>query len=431
MIALLRVRNLKVELFESIFCYFPIAFTPPPDDPFGITPDQLSMELEAVLLACFSSATLSIIVLEALVERLEDDNGGVSRVILNTISRCFSTFENWNTIRTNSSLIARLLSTLVVCLKSNPSEVVSIFHSSSHLLIEAKETLLSLSHSIFVNATSVLSDDGGIIPALFELGAIDNQILDQVNIDPRSATFISFLSHVTDKLPASGVEKFARKLDAHLEVDEKNLQNLPFISAAIQALKRLGYYSENNEKILLIQKSAIEAIIEQAGNSKTTLQTLIETQLLKELAPSLYSALLSIQALAPHSSLDGLSSFIGEQPNCLKDDHLAARGCHCVKTSSQSCNSDHGGGSTPPWPPQSNDVSAWLSFLSLNNNSPTDATVSIAAVHPCVWVRLALIRQITDSKHLDNLLSDSKRIVRRAAAAKRLALMCNINCCKS
>lgn len=42
------------DLFDVTFCYFPITFTPPPDDPYGIT----SEELQADLRACLASTPL-------------------------------------------------------------------------------------------------------------------------------------------------------------------------------------------------------------------------------------------------------------------------------------------------------------------------------------------------------------------------------------
>lgn len=33
------------DLFDITFCYFPITFTPPPDDPYGITSDDLVVAL--------------------------------------------------------------------------------------------------------------------------------------------------------------------------------------------------------------------------------------------------------------------------------------------------------------------------------------------------------------------------------------------------
>lgn len=33
------------DLFDITFCYFPITFTPPPDDPYGISSDDLVVAL--------------------------------------------------------------------------------------------------------------------------------------------------------------------------------------------------------------------------------------------------------------------------------------------------------------------------------------------------------------------------------------------------
>jgi len=35
-------------LFDITFCYFPITFTPPPDDPYGISSDDLIIALRYV-----------------------------------------------------------------------------------------------------------------------------------------------------------------------------------------------------------------------------------------------------------------------------------------------------------------------------------------------------------------------------------------------
>lgn len=38
------------KMFDIIFCYFPISFRPPPDDPYGITPEDLKLALRCVSL---------------------------------------------------------------------------------------------------------------------------------------------------------------------------------------------------------------------------------------------------------------------------------------------------------------------------------------------------------------------------------------------
>lgn len=37
------------ELFDITFCYFPITFTPPPDDPYGISSEELQTDLRTCL----------------------------------------------------------------------------------------------------------------------------------------------------------------------------------------------------------------------------------------------------------------------------------------------------------------------------------------------------------------------------------------------
>lgn len=39
---------IKQRLFDSICCYFPISFRPPPNDPYGITTEDLSSSLRFV-----------------------------------------------------------------------------------------------------------------------------------------------------------------------------------------------------------------------------------------------------------------------------------------------------------------------------------------------------------------------------------------------
>ncbi len=36
------------DLFDVVFCYFPITFRPPPDGPYGITTDDLKIALRCV-----------------------------------------------------------------------------------------------------------------------------------------------------------------------------------------------------------------------------------------------------------------------------------------------------------------------------------------------------------------------------------------------
>ena len=42
------VLNVPQALFNITFCYFPITFKPPPDDPYGITTEDLKIALKSV-----------------------------------------------------------------------------------------------------------------------------------------------------------------------------------------------------------------------------------------------------------------------------------------------------------------------------------------------------------------------------------------------
>jgi DNA repair/transcription protein MET18/MMS19 len=42
------IANKVEDLFDITFCYFPITFTPPPNDPYGISSEELQVELRCV-----------------------------------------------------------------------------------------------------------------------------------------------------------------------------------------------------------------------------------------------------------------------------------------------------------------------------------------------------------------------------------------------
>lgn len=58
--------------YDVVFCYFPITFRPPPNDPYGITPDDLKHALRACISATPAFATLAM---PLLVEKLSASGG--------------------------------------------------------------------------------------------------------------------------------------------------------------------------------------------------------------------------------------------------------------------------------------------------------------------------------------------------------------------
>lgn len=48
------------DLFDVTFCYFPISFRPPPNDPYGITADDLKLALRQCMAASPHFAKLAL-----------------------------------------------------------------------------------------------------------------------------------------------------------------------------------------------------------------------------------------------------------------------------------------------------------------------------------------------------------------------------------
>ncbi|KAI8065438.1 Dos2-interacting transcription regulator of RNA-Pol-II-domain-containing protein [Gongronella butleri] len=73
------------DLFDIIFCYFPISFSPPPNDPLAITSDELKLSLRRCLAATPYFAYYSTPVL---IEKLLSSSGSVKKDVMDTIRLC-------------------------------------------------------------------------------------------------------------------------------------------------------------------------------------------------------------------------------------------------------------------------------------------------------------------------------------------------------
>lgn len=71
-------------MFDSVFCYFPITFRPPPDDPYGITAQDLKTRLRA----CIASTPLfARYAFPALLDKLDSTSPNVK---VGSVSLCMS-----------------------------------------------------------------------------------------------------------------------------------------------------------------------------------------------------------------------------------------------------------------------------------------------------------------------------------------------------
>ncbi|KAL1925687.1 uncharacterized protein VTP21DRAFT_570 [Calcarisporiella thermophila] len=79
------ITNHVEDLFEVTFCYFPITFRPPPDDPYGITAEDLKINLRA----CLSSSPLfAKFAMPLLLEKMSSSSGNAKRDAFETLVAC-------------------------------------------------------------------------------------------------------------------------------------------------------------------------------------------------------------------------------------------------------------------------------------------------------------------------------------------------------
>ncbi|XP_029933070.1 MMS19 nucleotide excision repair protein homolog isoform X2 [Myripristis murdjan] len=81
------------ELFEVTSCYFPIDFTPPPNDPHGITQEELILSLRGVLAGTPQFAEF---LLPLIIEKLDSDVQSAKLDSLQTLAACVSLYEHKN-----------------------------------------------------------------------------------------------------------------------------------------------------------------------------------------------------------------------------------------------------------------------------------------------------------------------------------------------
>ncbi|XP_078146912.1 MMS19 nucleotide excision repair protein homolog isoform X2 [Centroberyx gerrardi] len=79
------------ELFEVTSCYFPIDFSPPPNDPHGITQEELIQTLRAVLTG---TPRFAEFLLPLIIEKLDSDVQSAKLDSLQTLTACVSLYEH-------------------------------------------------------------------------------------------------------------------------------------------------------------------------------------------------------------------------------------------------------------------------------------------------------------------------------------------------
>ncbi|KAK9454188.1 Dos2-interacting transcription regulator of RNA-Pol-II-domain-containing protein [Dipodascopsis uninucleata] len=85
----LSIDNFVEQLFDATFCYFPITFRPPPDDPYGITSDDLKLKLRDCISASEKFAQYSF---SSLIEKLTSSSSSVKKDTILTMIACVENY---------------------------------------------------------------------------------------------------------------------------------------------------------------------------------------------------------------------------------------------------------------------------------------------------------------------------------------------------
>ncbi|KAL8691527.1 MAG: hypothetical protein Q9218_003270 [Villophora microphyllina] len=83
------IANQAETLFDSVFCYFPITFRPPPDDPYKITAQDLKARLRNCIAASSHFAPFAF---PQLIEKLDSTSPNVKKDVLQTLTACVSSY---------------------------------------------------------------------------------------------------------------------------------------------------------------------------------------------------------------------------------------------------------------------------------------------------------------------------------------------------
>ena len=73
------------DIFDTVFCYFPITFKPPPNDPYGITAEDLKHALRRCVAG---SPVFAQHALPMLMEKLSSTMGSAKKDAMETMTAC-------------------------------------------------------------------------------------------------------------------------------------------------------------------------------------------------------------------------------------------------------------------------------------------------------------------------------------------------------
>ncbi len=141
------VSDLAEDLFEVTACYFPITFRPPPNDPYGISPDDLKRELR---LCMVSTSLFAPYAMPLLMEKLMATNVAAKKDSMETMAHAAGGYG----ISNFSDHLSDIWKEIRSSIEGTDADLIESAHCLLHELVRAMDTMTENFESFLSNALS-------------------------------------------------------------------------------------------------------------------------------------------------------------------------------------------------------------------------------------------------------------------------------------
>ncbi|GJN90351.1 hypothetical protein Rhopal_003362-T1 [Rhodotorula paludigena] len=200
------------DLFDITFCYFPITFTPPPDDPYGISSDDLIVALRA----CLSATPLfGRLALPLFFDKMQAASEKAKRQTMQALAACFPIYG----AAASGEWAGRFSEALII----------EVFHASD---TDMQDLALTTMRSLF--STLYPDEDASSAPATVD---------ESVHAPPETEDSEMVPARQDEQIEGVAVQVVQNSLDEMAEPDKNNAKPaVRILTALIASSNRLARY---------------------------------------------------------------------------------------------------------------------------------------------------------------------------------------------
>ncbi|MED6256867.1 mms19 nucleotide excision repair [Ataeniobius toweri] len=263
------------ELFEVTSCYFPIDFSPPPNDPHGITKEELVQSLRAVLTGTPKFAEF---LLPLIIEKLDSEVQSAKLDSLQTLAACLGQYEHkdlaefleglWSSLRrevfqTSSEKIEAAALTALTALTSCLSRSVLNSDSEDSLSTFLDLVLRDCKHHMFEPDLKLVWPSAKLLQAACSASYRAGHILTTTVMPPLVEQYSSRTECSHRRTLLEVVQRFIQSTASCQSVDHDE----SLFSAYKQSLCSMVFsgLSESNSSLQITATSVLTSLAQQTG----------------------------------------------------------------------------------------------------------------------------------------------------------------------